>query len=61
MEIDEKELAELRRKAEKWEKVEEIARRATKDTGCRGCPLEKSGRHPCDHAIPVVEARKEPT
>ena len=33
MEIDEKELAELRRKAEKWERVEKFS-----DETCDGCP-----------------------
>ena len=34
MEIDEKELAELRRDTAKWRKVEEIA-----TTNCEGCPI----------------------
>jgi hypothetical protein len=62
MEIDEKELAELRRKARLWEQVEELAAHY-RHVGCAGCPEMNtktgwcSGR--CSTADAIVKALKE--
>ncbi len=55
---------ELRRKAEEWEKVEEIAKRNWMDDPCEGCPLEErcdSANPLCGQADSIVEVFKEPT
>lgn len=53
---------ELRRKAEEWEKVEEIAKRNWMDDPCEDCPVEKRCdpcNSLCGQAYSVVDALKE--
>lgn len=62
--INEKELSALQRDAEKWRKVEEIAKRNWIDSPCDGCPVIDVcdvSNSLCGQADSVVHALKEPT